>query len=186
MDRFDTPTDQMVVIIFSTLIYFAERGTWDPSLLTFVDADGDPSNFGSSNPLDTLCANLESALSHHPAYTLCWSGTLLLVWATGSIPACAWLVLVTITTVGYAFSFSLFLFTLFFPVVTEPFSLMNSYGDIVPKSTLGRLVCVPLLCFGLLLVALPSFVLGRNFATVWDALRNVADEVRWSSFHQMS
>jgi hypothetical protein len=38
---------QMVVIIFSTLIYFAERGTWDNSLMTFVDADGDPSNFGS-------------------------------------------------------------------------------------------------------------------------------------------
>lgn len=51
------------------------------------------------------------------------------------------------------------------------------YGEIVPKSTLGRLVTVPLLVFGLLLIALPSFVLGRNFATVWDALRTAADEV---------
>ncbi|CED85353.1 voltage-gated potassium channel [Phaffia rhodozyma] len=99
----------MVVIIFSTLVYFAERGTWDDVLQTFVDAEGDPTTFGN-------------------------------------IPAAAWFVLVTITTVGY--------------------------GEVTPRSALGKIIVVPLLMFGLLLIALPSFVLGRNFATVWDALRH--------------
>jgi potassium voltage-gated channel Shal-related subfamily D protein 2 len=53
-----------VVIIFSTLLYFAERGSWDSTLNAFVDADGDPTNFAS-------------------------------------IPAAAWFVLVTLSTVGY-------------------------------------------------------------------------------------
>ncbi|OCB87928.1 voltage-gated potassium channel [Sanghuangporus baumii] len=52
-------------------------------------------------------------------------------------------VLVTITTVGY--------------------------GDLTPRSFLGRLLTVPLLVFGLLLIALPSFVLGREFSKLWDA-----------------
>ncbi|KAG6827037.1 hypothetical protein H0H92_013477 [Tricholoma furcatifolium] len=83
------------------VIYFAERGTWDPTLETFLNADGDPSQFSS-------------------------------------IPAAAWFVLVTITTVGY--------------------------GEITPRSFLGRLITVPILMFGLLLVTLPSFVLGREFS----------------------
>lgn len=37
----------MVVVIFSTLLYFAERGVWDPVLQAFVDADGDPTDFAS-------------------------------------------------------------------------------------------------------------------------------------------
>lgn len=39
---------------------------------------------------------------------------------------------------------------------------------------MGRLITVPLLVFGLLLIALPSFVLGRNFAIVFDAMQNQA------------
>ncbi|CAE6469531.1 unnamed protein product [Rhizoctonia solani] len=93
------------LVVFSTLIYFAERGSWDPTLEAFINSDGDPTQFDS-------------------------------------IPAAAWFVLVTITTVGY--------------------------GDIIPRSFLGRLLSVPLLLFGLLLIALPSFVLGREFAAVWD------------------
>lgn len=31
------------LVIFSTLIYFAERGVWDDTLSTFVDSDGEPS-----------------------------------------------------------------------------------------------------------------------------------------------
>ncbi len=30
----------MALVVFSTLIYFAERGTWDANLGTFVSADG--------------------------------------------------------------------------------------------------------------------------------------------------
>ncbi|KAJ7632911.1 hypothetical protein FB45DRAFT_913855 [Roridomyces roridus] len=97
----------MVLTIFSTLLYFAERGTWDDILETFINTDGDPSQFAS-------------------------------------IPAAGWFVLVTITTVGY--------------------------GEITPRSFLGRLVTLPLLMFGLLLIALPSFVLGREFSIVWERM----------------
>ncbi|TFY76214.1 hypothetical protein EWM64_g7800 [Hericium alpestre] len=61
-----------------------------------------------------------------------------------SIPAAAWFVIVTITTVGY--------------------------GEITPRSFLGRLITLPLLVFGLLLIALPSFVLGREFSIVWNEM----------------
>jgi len=97
----------MVLVVFSTLLYFAERGTWDEVLGTFINSDGDPSQFAS-------------------------------------IPAAAWFVLVTITTVGY--------------------------GEITPRSFLGRLITLPLLVFGLLLIALPTFVLGREFSLVWEMM----------------
>lgn len=96
-----------VVILFSTLLYFAERGTWDSTLDTFINSDGDPTQFSS-------------------------------------IPAAAWFVIVTITTTGY--------------------------GEMTPRSFLGRLITLPLLCFGLLLIALPSFVLGREFSLVWEKM----------------
>ncbi|OBZ68882.1 Potassium voltage-gated channel subfamily B member 1 [Grifola frondosa] len=98
----------MVLIVFSTLLYFAERGSWDETLGTFMNSDGDPSQFAS-------------------------------------IPAAGWFVLVTITTVGY--------------------------GEITPRSFLGRLITLPLLVFGLLLIALPTFVLGREFSIVWELMR---------------
>ncbi|KIP08581.1 hypothetical protein PHLGIDRAFT_104059 [Phlebiopsis gigantea 11061_1 CR5-6] len=98
----------MVLVVFSTLLYFAERGTWDETLGIFMNSDGDPSQFAS-------------------------------------IPAAGWYVLVTITTVGY--------------------------GEITPRSFLGRLITVPLLVFGLLLIALPTFVLGREFSVVWDLMK---------------
>ena len=44
------------------------------------------------------------------------------------------------------------------------------YGEITPRSFLGRLVTLPLLLFGLLLIALPSFVLGREFSIVWNEM----------------
>ncbi|KIY73707.1 voltage-gated potassium channel [Cylindrobasidium torrendii FP15055 ss-10] len=97
----------MILTVFSTLLYFAERGTWDPALGTFINTDGDPSQFAS-------------------------------------IPAAAWFVLQTITTVGY--------------------------GEITPRSFLGRFVTLPLLLFGLFLIALPSFVLGREFSIVWEKM----------------
>ncbi|KAF9525586.1 hypothetical protein CPB83DRAFT_818299, partial [Crepidotus variabilis] len=103
----------MILTIFSTLLYFAERGTWDEVLGTFVNVDGDPSQFSS-------------------------------------IPAAAWFVLVTISTVGY--------------------------GEITPRSFLGRLITLPILVCGLLLITLPSFVLGREFSDVWEIMSK--DSVR--------
>ena len=45
------------------------------------------------------------------------------------------------------------------------------YGEITPRSFLGRIITVPLLLFGLLLIALPTFVLGREFSVVWDLMK---------------
>ena len=45
------------------------------------------------------------------------------------------------------------------------------YGEITPRSFLGRLITIPLLVFGLLLIALPTFVLGREFSSIWDTMK---------------
>ncbi|CAO3657402.1 unnamed protein product [Mucor hiemalis] len=96
------------VVLFSTLLYFAERGIWDEALQTFVASDGSPSSFDS-------------------------------------IPAAFWFVLVTITTTGY--------------------------GDMVPTTFIGKLITFPAMMFGVLLIALPSIIVGRNFTIVWEGMR---------------
>jgi Ion transport protein len=62
-----------------------------------------------------------------------------------SIPATFWFVLEIITTVGL--------------------------GDVYPKTVAGRMITFPVMLFGLLIVALPSIVIGRNFADAWTLLR---------------
>ncbi|KAI9476246.1 MAG: hypothetical protein EXX96DRAFT_485437 [Benjaminiella poitrasii] len=96
------------VVLFSTLLYFAERGIWDETLQTFVASDGTPSAFDS-------------------------------------IPAAFWFVLVTITTTGF--------------------------GDMVPTTFIGKLITFPAMMFGVLLIALPSIIVGRNFTIVWESMR---------------
>ena len=91
-----------VIIIFSTLIYFFERGTLING--KFMTEDGKPSKFDS-------------------------------------IPATFWFVAEVITTVGL--------------------------GDVYPKTVPGKLLSFPLMLFGLLIIALPSIVLGKNFAEAW-------------------
>ena len=60
----------------------------------------------------------------------------------------------------------------------DPLGLSNtaistvSYGEITPRFFLGCLITLPLLAFGLLLIALPSFVLGRKFSIVWNEMTN--------------
>ena len=93
-----------VIIIFSTLIYFFERGTMDQIDKKFKAIDGEPSKFDS-------------------------------------IPATFWFVAEVITTVGL--------------------------GDVYPKTVPGKLLSFPLMLFGLLIIALPSIVLGKNFAEAW-------------------
>jgi len=55
---------------------------------------------------------------------------------------------------------------------TDPSAAITTvgYGEITPRSFFGRLVTLPLLVFGLLLIALPTFVLGREFSLVWDMM----------------
>lgn len=62
-----------------------------------------------------------------------------------SIPATFWFVLEIITTVGL--------------------------GDVYPKTVVGRVITFPVMLFGLLIIALPSIVIGRNFADSWSLLR---------------
>ncbi|KAI9591167.1 hypothetical protein BDF19DRAFT_499541 [Syncephalis fuscata] len=98
----------MTVIIFSSLLYFAERGVWDEERHMFVTSDGLPSQFDS-------------------------------------IPAVCWFVMVTITTTGY--------------------------GDMVPQTFIGKVIAFPAMMMGILLIALPSIIVGRNFTIVWEAMK---------------
>ncbi|CAG8792116.1 15403_t:CDS:2, partial [Acaulospora morrowiae] len=62
-----------------------------------------------------------------------------------SIPSAFWFVMVTITTTGY--------------------------GDMVPTTFVGKLIAFPAMMCGILLIALPSIIVGRNFTLVWEAMR---------------
>ncbi|KAK9768918.1 hypothetical protein K7432_000045 [Basidiobolus ranarum] len=98
----------LTIIVFSSLIYFVERGVWDEEQKTFVTSSGGPSNFDS-------------------------------------IPASFWYVIVTLTTTGY--------------------------GDMVPETFIGKLISFPVMMCGILLIALPSIIVGRHFTVVWDYMK---------------
>ncbi|KAJ1827550.1 hypothetical protein LPJ56_001608 [Coemansia sp. RSA 2599] len=98
----------LTVLLFSTLMYFAERGTWDDERQAFLTPDGEYSKFSS-------------------------------------IPAAAYYSIVTLTTTGF--------------------------GDMVPTTFIGKLVSFPMMIAGILLIALPSIIVGRNFTQVWEAAR---------------
>lgn len=98
----------ITILLFSTLIYFAERGTYDPEKKVFVTKNGVPSIFDS-------------------------------------IPSSFWFVIVTITTTGY--------------------------GDMVPQTFVGKFLAFPAMMCGVLLIALPSIIVGRNFTVVWEHMK---------------
>ncbi|KAJ2002309.1 hypothetical protein H4R26_003672 [Coemansia thaxteri] len=98
----------LTVLLFSALMYFAERGTWDDERQAFLTSEGEYSKFSS-------------------------------------IPAAAYYSIVTLTTTGF--------------------------GDMVPKTFIGKLVSFPMMIAGILLIALPSIIVGRNFTQVWEAAR---------------
>lgn len=97
-----------MIVVFSTLIFFFERGTFDEEAGCYLIADA----FGKKD-----CSHFDS------------------------IPATFWFVAEVITTVGL--------------------------GDVYPKTVMGKLLSFPLMLFGLLIIALPSIVLGKNFAEAW-------------------
>ncbi|KAJ1732452.1 hypothetical protein LPJ61_002039 [Coemansia biformis] len=100
----------LTVLLFSALMYFAERGTWDEERQAFLTPDGEYSKFSS-------------------------------------IPAAAYYSIVTLTTTGF--------------------------GDMVPTTFIGKLVSFPMMIAGILLIALPSIIVGRNFTQVWEAARKL-------------
>lgn len=63
----------------------------------------------------------------------------------GSIPASIWFTFATITTTGY--------------------------GDMIPKTAAGRLVAFVSMLVGILLIALPSIIVGRNYIAVWETMK---------------
>lgn len=58
------------------------------------------------------------------------------------------------------------------PAVPQSNSAITTvgYGEITPRSFLGRLITIPILVCGLVLITLPSFVLGREFSHVWERM----------------
>ena len=59
-----------------------------------------------------------------------------------SVPAAAWFVLITLTTVGY--------------------------GDVVPVTTAGKLIALCAVVFGIIVIAMPLAVVGTNFIVVYN------------------
>ncbi|KAJ1963644.1 hypothetical protein IWQ62_003152 [Dispira parvispora] len=98
----------LTIVIISTIMYFIERGTYDPEKGYFVDRTGEQSSFDS-------------------------------------IPASMWFVMVALTTTGF--------------------------GDSTPKTVWGKLMTFPLVMIGVLLIALPSIIVGREFTVVWQAMK---------------
>ncbi|KAJ1648936.1 hypothetical protein IWQ61_009820 [Dispira simplex] len=62
-----------------------------------------------------------------------------------SIPASMWFVTVALTTTGF--------------------------GDVTPKTPWGKIMTFPLVMIGVLLIALPSIIVGREFTVVWQAMK---------------
>lgn len=73
-----------------------------------------------------------------------------------SIPQAMWFVATTLTTTGY--------------------------GDVAPMTPPGRIVAFVAMLFGLLLIALPSIIIGRNFSILWANLKTrnaIPDMPEW-------
>eukprot|EP01083_Nonionella_stella_P039178 106569_1 len=70
-----------------------------------------------------------------------------------SIPSTSWWAFVTVTTIGY--------------------------GDMVPQSVLGRIICVFTLFTGLLVIALPVIIIGGNFNEEYN--KYIQHKAGWSA-----
>ncbi|KAJ1974191.1 hypothetical protein H4R35_003732 [Dimargaris xerosporica] len=98
----------MSVMIFSTFLYFIERGTYDEVTQGYINSKGEPSKFDS-------------------------------------IPAALWFSLAALTTTGF--------------------------GDVTPATSGGKVMAFPLIMSGILLISIPSIIVGREFTVVRQALR---------------
>jgi hypothetical protein len=115
------------VIISSSLIYFCEGGAWHPNL---EGVEGDPRGF--------YMRILADGSPDQTPFT--------------SIPKAVWLVVVTVTTVGY--------------------------GDIAPATNLGRLVGSLTIIGGIVGFAMPMGVISSNFDRVWQEKEEKKEEER--------
>lgn len=104
----------ILIVIFSTFLYIAERGTWDEEKKMYLVKE-------SASPFS-------------------------------SIPETFWFVVEVITTVGL--------------------------GEVHPQTIAGKIISFPLMLFGLLLIASPSIILGKNFSDAWHWIKGLPTEVR--------
>jgi hypothetical protein len=123
------------VIISSSLIYFCEGGQWQPNV---EGEPGDPPGFY----MRTLA---DQSLDQTP-FT--------------SIPKAIWLVVVTVTTVGY--------------------------GDIGPATNLGRLVGALTIIGGIVGFAMPMGVISSNFDRIWQEKEEKKEKERERKKQEMS
>ncbi|KAJ1974212.1 hypothetical protein H4R35_003719 [Dimargaris xerosporica] len=98
----------LALLIFGTLLYYIERGTYDPTTAQFTDVLGNKSGFDS-------------------------------------IPAALWFSIAALTTTGF--------------------------GDVAPKTAGGKAMAFPLMMTGILLISIPSIIVGREFTVVWQAMK---------------
>ncbi|KAG9323337.1 hypothetical protein KVV02_004545 [Mortierella alpina] len=130
-------------MLFSTLLYFAERGAFDRFGLVESQELGDYNiasltNFAAIFSFFFFAGEWDEArqvfvdANNNPS-------------TFDSIPAAFWFVMVTITTTGY--------------------------GDMVPTTFVGKLISFPAMMCGVLLITLPSIIIGRNFTLVWEAMQ---------------
>jgi len=115
------------VIISSSLIYFCEVGEWHPN------PDGAP-----GDPVGFYMRTLPDKSLDQSPFT--------------SIPKAVWLVVVTVTTVGY--------------------------GDISPATNLGRLVGSITIIGGIVAFAMPMGVISSNFDRVWQEKEDLREKER--------
>jgi hypothetical protein len=62
--------------------YFAERGTWDTTLETFVNAEGDPTQFSVSTPFYLGGQALTEYQVHPSSCMVCFNAVLHIIYLT--------------------------------------------------------------------------------------------------------
>jgi potassium voltage-gated channel Shal-related subfamily D protein 2 len=138
-------------LLTSHFSYFAERGIWDEQLGTFINSDGNPTQF-------SVChGNLSWG-----TVTIIYSSVIFPFFVFGS-PSRQLHGLFSLVRKPY--------YGILLSPETQRLAITTvGYGEITPRSFLGRLITLPILVFGLLLITLPSFVLGREFSHVWEKM----------------
>ncbi|KAG9293361.1 hypothetical protein G9A89_007607 [Geosiphon pyriformis] len=130
------------IVLFSTLLYFAERGLY--SLICCMDL-GNVLGTKKSAYLSTAKEIQVLSTAYHQPFGLLW----LLLPQLDMVNICISLALTILSRIDSIFNL----------------------GDMVPTTFIGKVIAFPAMMCGILLIALPSIIVGRNFTLVWEAMR---------------